>query len=566
MDYEGLLNLTRKYYIKTIVPEIVKKQDLYVHFPSFDKHFEKLYKAFSQKTDKKKMDRRQQNTKKVVKPETRQNIEPEEAEDSELEDLEENSPTMQRRGSILKNGDNQDKKSENKELSLDKKVSFEDDSDFTKLGETVIGSPKKSKLTPKEKAELKLKQKKEKKNSKSSKDSKDSKGDSKVGRSWGGVQKVTQENMDELDVMAKIRRKKGLEKSEQKVASVNKEFFEGGDDLEDFDFELISEDEEDKEDEKKTKKSSILSSFKMSLSSFAGVGKITEEQLKPVLTKFKNHLMDKNVAEEIARNITDSMLIKLMNTEAQLFSSVSSTVKKCLKETLTNILTPKRKIDVLAEAMKARETGEPYVITFIGVNGVGKSTNLAKVAYLFKNQGFSVLLAACDSFRAGAVKQLETHGNALEIPVFSQGHSADPAKRAQSAIKEAKAKKYDVVLIDTAGRMQDNEPLMKELARLVALNSPKLIIFIGEALVGNDGIDQLTKFNSALIKYSQTSEVQREIDAILVSKFDTVDEKVGAVISMTHSTGKPILFLGTGQKYPNLRKMDVDLVVNMLLS
>ena len=136
------------------------------------------------------------------------------------------------------------------------------------------------------------------------------------------------------------------------------------------------------------------------------------------------------------------------------------------------------------------------------------------------------MMAACDSFRAGAVKQLQTHGNALNIPVFSKGYNDDPAKRAYACIREARAKGIDVVLIDTAGRMQDNEPLMKELARLVGLNQPRLVIFIGEALVGNDGVDQLVKFNNALINYSQTvGKERREIDAIIVSKFDTVDEK-----------------------------------------
>ena len=141
MNYEELLNLTRKYYIKSIVPEIVKKQDLYVHIPGFEKHFEKLYKAFTQKTDQKKIDKRQQNSKKpVVKQEVSQNIEPEEQDDSELEDLD-GSPNMQRRGSILKKGGDPSLKTDKSESSPDKKVSFGEDSGFTKLGETIISSP-----------------------------------------------------------------------------------------------------------------------------------------------------------------------------------------------------------------------------------------------------------------------------------------------------------------------------------------------------------------------------------------------------------------------------------------
>mmetsp|Transcript_10185 Transcript_10185/g.8733 ORF Transcript_10185/g.8733 Transcript_10185/m.8733 type:complete len:217 (+) Transcript_10185:1282-1932(+) len=216
--------------------------------------------------------------------------------------------------------------------------------------------------------------------------------------------------------------------------------------------------------------------------------------------------------------------------------------------------------------MRAKEQGRPFVMVFIGVNGVGKSTNLAKVAHLLKKKGgFSVLLAACDNFRAGAVEQIKTHGRCLEVPVFDQGYKSDPALIASAAIKEAMLRKIDCVLIDTAGRMQDNEPLMKALARLVALNQPDLIMFVGEALVGNDAVDQLTKFNKSLVDLSPVDKI-REIDAILLTKFDTVDDKVGAAVSMTYSTGKPVLFVGTGQKYTHLRKLNVKTVVNTILN
>lgn len=232
---------------------------------------------------------------------------------------------------------------------------------------------------------------------------------------------------------------------------------------------------------------------------------------------------------------------------------------------MTKILTPKRNIDVIAEAMRAKEKGKPYVLVFIGVNGVGKSTNLAKVAHLLKTKGgFSVMLAACDNFRAGAVEQINTHGRCLEVPVYEKGYKNDPAIIASEAIREAIQRKMDCVLIDTAGRMQDNEPLMKALARLVALNQPDLCIFVGEALVGNDGVDQLTKFNKALVDLSPPDKI-REIDAILLTKFDTVDDKMGAAVSMTYATGKPVLFVGTGQKYTHMRKLNVKTVVHTLL-
>lgn len=135
-------------------------------------------------------------------------------------------------------------------------------------------------------------------------------------------------------------------------------------------------------------------------------------------------------------------------------------------------------------------------MTFIGVNGVGKSTSLAKMAYYLKTKGnFKIMLAACDNFRSGAVEQLATHAACLDIPIYEKGYKDDPSQIAKEAIQDAKAKGYDVVLIDTAGRMQGNEKLMRQLAKLVHVNQPDIVLFVGEALVGNDAIDQLTKFN-----------------------------------------------------------------------
>ena len=124
----------------------------------------------------------------------------------------------------------------------------------------------------------------------------------------------------------------------------------------------------------------------------------------------------------------------------------------------------------------------------------------------------------------------------------------------------------DVVLIDTAGRMQGNEKLMRELARLVHINSPDVVLFVGEALVGNDAIDQLTKFNQSLIDFAVTQTNPRTIDGIILTKFDTVDEKVGTALNMVQSTGKPIVFVGVGKKYPHLKKLNVATVINALMN
>lgn len=153
-----------------------------------------------------------------------------------------------------------------------------------------------------------------------------------------------------------------------------------------------------------------------------GDKKITKEDLTEVLADFKQKLMEKNVAQEVANHVSDAVGATLLETKTKTFTSVHKTVKAAMKDALRKILTPKRKIDLIVEVTKEREKLKPYVIVFVGVNGVGKSTNLAKVAYKLKNAKLSVMLAACDNFRAGAVEQIETHGRNLDIPVFSRGY------------------------------------------------------------------------------------------------------------------------------------------------
>ena len=229
-------------------------------------------------------------------------------------------------------------------------------------------------------------------------------------------------------------------------------------------------------------------------------------------------------------------------------------------------MAPKRNIDILKEALNAKKKGNVYSIAFIGVNGVGKSTSLAKTAYYLKTKGnLNVMLAGCDNFRSGAIEQLETHARCLTVPLYEKGYKNDAAITAKEAIQEAKSKKFDVVLIDTAGRMQGNQDLMKQLAKLVDLNKPDTVLFVGEALVGNDSIDQLTKFNQCLIDYAGHQN-PREIDGIIMTKFDTVDDKVGTALNMVYTTGKPIVFVGVGQKYPHLKKLNVQTVVTSLMS
>ncbi|KAF8969901.1 signal recognition particle binding protein [Flammula alnicola] len=321
-----------------------------------------------------------------------------------------------------------------------------------------------------------------------------------------------------------------------------------------------------------------LGKFSSLFSRLTGSKVLTEADLKPVLDAMKQHLMKKNVAMEIADKVCESVGESLVGKKVGGFQTINNAVRVALSTSLTRILTPKTSTDLLlsirtklSAPLASNQQRMPYSITFVGVNGVGKSTNLSKVCFWLIQNGFRVLIAACDTFRSGAVEQLRVHVRNLsmlgvngagdskgQVELFERGYGKDAAGIAREAINFARDNDFDVVLIDTAGRMQDNEPLMRALAKLVSVNNPDKIIFVGEALVGNEAVDQLTKFDRALRK-------GRGIDGMLVTKWDTVDDKVGAALSMTYVTGQPIIFVGCGQTYTDLRQLRVANVVQAIL-
>ena len=290
---------------------------------------------------------------------------------------------------------------------------------------------------------------------------------------------------------------------------------------------------------------------------------LTEESVGGIMEDLRTLLIAKNVAAEIAAEITASVQKQLVGKQVDRFTRTKTLVKEALVAAVERILTPRTSTDVLAGVLRRKADSstkkKPYVIVFVGINGVGKSTTLSKVAYYLKTHGASILVAACDTFRSGAVEQLRSHTKCLDIDLFERGYLKDPADVAKAAIDYAAKQKIDVVLVDTAGRMQNNASLMRQLARLLAVNDPDVTLFVGEALVGNDGIDQLTMFDNALKKDSANS-----IDALVLTKFDCIDDKVGAVLSMTYQSGLPVAFVGVGQKYTHLKKLSVNNVLNAL--
>lgn len=307
--------------------------------------------------------------------------------------------------------------------------------------------------------------------------------------------------------------------------------------------------------------SGLLGKLVTKVQNLTGNAQLSASQLEPILTAFKSDLMAKNVAEDVASKIVAGVGQSLEGTRTERFTTIGSTVKEAITKSIEEILTPKKSVDVLKAAMEAKAKNRVYSIAFLGVNGVGKSTNLAKVAYYLKNKGdLKVIIAACDTFRSGAVEQLRTHAKNLNVELFERGYGKDSADIAKQALAHARANGFDVCLIDTAGRMQDNEPLMRAIGKLVSVNTPDLVLFVGEALVGHDSVDQLEKFNRALIDHAG-----RPVDGIVLTKYDTVDDKVGAALSMVYVTGQPVVFVGTGQKYPHLRKLHVKDVLKALV-
>jgi len=346
------------------------------------------------------------------------------------------------------------------------------------------------------------------------------------------------------------------------------------------DLEMVESEASSDEDEAKQKTTSKgYGGIWSSLSGLVGSKPLTRQDIDPVILKMQEHLMAKNVAADVAFKLCDSVTSKLEGKICGTFQSVQGTVKESMNSSLMEVLTPSRRVDIIRDVKEAKANKRPYVVTFCGVNGVGKSTNLAKICFWLVENKCSVLIAACDTFRAGAVEQLRTHVRRLNslypvaegtngkpaVDLYEKGYGKDAAGIAMEAVNHARTSKIDVVLVDTAGRMQDNEPLMRSLAKLITVNDPDLVLFVGEALVGNEAVDQLVKFNQALSDYSSSQNNPHQIDGIVLTKFDTIDDKVGSAISMTYITGQPILFVGTGQTYTDLKSLNAKSVVQSLM-
>lgn len=277
------------------------------------------------------------------------------------------------------------------------------------------------------------------------------------------------------------------------------------------------------------------------------------ETLRPTLSEFKLNLMENDVAVPVAERICSEMEKRLDGVQVKRLEDKRKIVEKNLREVLLEVMLTNNKIELFKAIEEKRRKNEPFVMVFVGINGTGKTTTIAKVARLLNSKGYTVVLACSDTYRAGSIEQLETHAKRLGIKVIRHKYGADPAAVAYDAINHAKAHGIHVVLIDTAGRMQTNRNLMNELAKIKRVVNPDLTILTVDALTGNDAVMQAEEFHKSV-----------GVDATILTKVDA-DVKGGSALSVTYVTQKPILFIGTGQKYEDLDEFNPEKFVNIIL-
>ncbi len=274
---------------------------------------------------------------------------------------------------------------------------------------------------------------------------------------------------------------------------------------------------------------------------------ISAEKFEELFWDLELALLENNVSIEVIDKIKEDLKKELV--EKPLPRDVSAKIEETLKHTLESILSVEE-VDIIKRVREKEK--KPFVIAFFGINGTGKTTSIAKLTHYFQQQHLSVVLAACDTFRAAAIQQLEEHAQKLKVKIIKHDYGADAAAVAFDAIKYAEKNNIDLVLIDTAGRLHSNTNLMAELEKIIRIAKPDLKIFVGESITGNDCIEQAKKFNDLV-----------EMDGAILTKVD-VDEKGGAPLSIAYTIKKPILFLGVGQRYEDLEKFDPQVIVARL--
>lgn len=278
---------------------------------------------------------------------------------------------------------------------------------------------------------------------------------------------------------------------------------------------------------------------------------ISEKDLDTVLWELEVSLLENDVSMKACEKIIETLKSELMGSKVGLTERKKNIIQDALKDAVSQVLNADS-VDLEALIKEKNRNDGPLVILFLGFNGTGKTTTIAKLAHILK-QRYSVVIAASDTFRAGSQEQLEKHAERVGVKVIKHGYGADPAAVAFDAIKHAKAKDVDVVLVDTAGRAETNKNLMEQMKKIKRVTNPDVTIFVGDALAGNAAVEQAEKFGEV------------GIDASILTKIDA-DARGGAALSISYVTGKPIIYVGNGQEYNDLQPFDSEWLLEKLIS
>jgi fused signal recognition particle receptor len=277
------------------------------------------------------------------------------------------------------------------------------------------------------------------------------------------------------------------------------------------------------------------------------------EQIGSIMEDFKLSLIENDVAVSVAEHVGAEMEKRLEGVQIKRLKDRKQIVEDDLRSVLLETLTTGKRINVLELAEEKRAMKEPLVIVFVGINGTGKTTSIAKVASFLMKHGYSVVLACADTYRAGSIEQLEEHARRLGVRMIKHQYGADPAAVAYDAVNHSRGHGINAVLIDTAGRIQTDRNLMNELAKVRRVVSPDLTILTVDSLTGNDAVMQAEEFQKSV-----------GIDGAILTKVDA-DIKGGSALSVTYVTKKPILFIGTGQRYDDLQEFRPEKFTEMIL-
>jgi fused signal recognition particle receptor len=276
---------------------------------------------------------------------------------------------------------------------------------------------------------------------------------------------------------------------------------------------------------------------------------IEEEDLEDPLWNLEMALLESDVEMNVAEEILDTIEANLVGETRKFTESTGSIVEDALRDALLEVIS----VGQFDFEERVRNAEKPIVIVFTGVNGVGKTTTIAKMARYFEQRGLSSVMANGDTYRAGANEQIEAHADALGVKLIAHEQGGDPAAVLYDAVEYAEANDVDVVLGDTAGRLHTDQDLMAQLEKIDRVVDPDMTLFVDEAVAGQDAVNRARQFNEAAA-----------IDGAILSKADA-DSQGGAAISIAQVTGKPILFLGVGQGYDHLERFDPDEMVDRLL-